>query len=276
MARFNQVATDITKMLDNYDVVSAGRLLEKFVIEDISHWYIRRIREIMKNSFSKEAKEINAVLGKVIAEAAKILAPFMPFISEMMYQEMKGAEKSIHLENWPSYTKASEGKLSQKLLKDMEAARDIVSKALEVRTKSGIRVRQPLAALKIKNEKLKLDKDILELIKGEINVKNIIFDKNIKEEIELDTTLTEELRDEGILRDLIRQIQDIRKKEGRKPNEMLEFFIATDEKGKNFIVKYAKELKKSINAKSIIIRGNLEGGYDVKIGELVFLIKSEK
>jgi len=277
MARFNQVAFEAAKMLDNYDIVSAGRLLEKFVIEDISHWYIRRIREMMKNSASKEAKEVNAVLGRVIIETAKILAPFMPFISEMMYQEMKGVKKSIHLENWPSYTKALEGKLSQKLLKDMEVARDIVSKALEARTKSGIRVRQPLAALKINppagREKIKLDKEILELIKGEVNVKNIIFDKNIKEEIELDTTLTEELRNEGILRDLIRQIQDIRKKEGRKPSEMLEFFIATDEKGKNFIVKYAKELKKSINAKSIIIRASLEGGYETKVGELNFKIK---
>ncbi|PIU99533.1 MAG: isoleucine--tRNA ligase [Candidatus Tagabacteria bacterium CG03_land_8_20_14_0_80_41_22] len=295
LARFNQVALEATKMLDNYDVVSTGRLLENFVIEDISHWYIRRIREKMKNPNSKEAKEINAVLGKVIMETAKILAPFTPFISEMMYQEMnpssprlRSARESVHLENYPVVGKTLSA-ASKKLLKDMEVTRDIVSKALEVRTKFGIRVRQPIASLKIKSQispasprqsrgraNLKNNKELLELIKGEVNVKEIIFDKNIKEEIELDTMITQELREEGILRDLIRQIQDIRKKEGRKPNEMLEFFMATDEKGKNFIVKYAKEFKKSINAKSIIVRSVLEGGYDVKVGEFVFLIKSEK
>lgn len=203
----------------------------------------------------------------------------MPFISEEIYQEMGGGkEKSIHLEDWPSYAKTSEGKPAQKLLKDMEVARDIVSKALEARTKFGIRVRQPIASLKLKSQilNLKNNKEFLELIKGEVNVKEIIFDKNIKEEVELDTTLTEELKEEGMLRDLIRQIQDIRKKEGRKPNEMLTFYMGTNIAGRNFIVKYAKEFKKSINAKSIIIRAVVDGGYEVKVGELIFSIKSEK
>ena len=78
------------------------------------------------------------------------------------------------------------------------------------------------------------------------------------------------------MRDLTRQIQDVRKKEGRKPNETLTFYMGTNIAGRDFIVKYAKEFKKSINAKSIIVRSVLEGGYEVKIGELVFLIKSEK
>jgi len=76
-----------------------------------------------------------------------------------------------------------------------------------------------------------------------------------------------------VLRDLIRQFQDIRKKEGRKPNEMLIFNILTDAKGKDFLIKYAKELKKSISAKSIIIRSSLEGGYEIKAKELNFKIK---
>ncbi len=118
-----------------------------------------------------------------------------------------------------------------------------------------------------------MDKEILELIKGEVNVKNIIFDKSLPEEIVLDTVISEELKEEGILRDLIRQIQDIRKKEGRKPSEMLTFYMGTNVSGRDFIVKYAKEFKKSINAKSIIVRAVLEGGYEAKVGEFNFKIK---
>ncbi len=95
------------------------------------------------------------------------------------------------------------------------------------------------------------------------------------EDIELDTVLTEELKEEGILRELIRQFQDIRKKESRRPNEMLVFRVATDTAGKNFIVKHAKEFKKAINAKSIIISGLVEGGREAKADNLNFRVKIE-
>ncbi len=68
-------------------------------------------------------------------------------------------------------------------------------------------------------------------------------------------------------------MQDIRKKEGLKPNQMVEFYIATDNAGKDFIVKYAKELKKSISAKSLIVRSALEGGHEIKTGEFNFKVK---
>ena len=155
----------------------------------------------------------------------------------------------------------------------METARDIASKTLELRAKAGIKVRQPLAKIKIKSEKLKGYKELLELIKKEINVKEIIFDKNIKEEMEIDATITDGLKEEGALRELIRQMQDIRKKEGLKPNQIAEFYIATDPSGRNFVVKHAKEIKKSVSAKSIIVRSGLEGGHEIKIDNFNFKIK---
>ncbi len=277
LARFNQVVSETAKFLDNYEIVPASRLLENFIIEDISRWYIRRIRDIMKNPKSlptgrqaKKAKETSAVFGYVLLNTAKLLAPFAPFISEIIYREMGGKKQSVHLEDWPTEIKNLKFKIKN-LLKDMEVARDIVTKALEARAKAGIKVRQPLGALKIKN--LKLDKEFLDLVKDEINVKNIIFDKSLPEEITLDTVISEELKEEGNLRELIRQMQDIRKKEGLKPNQMVEFYIGTDSAGRDFVVKYAKEIKKSISAKSLIVRSALEGGYEVKIGELNFKVK---
>jgi isoleucyl-tRNA synthetase len=274
LARFNQIAAEATKLLDKYEIVSAARLIESFVIDDISHWYIRRIRETMKNQKSKEAKETGIVLGYTLVNTAKLLAPFMPFISETVYRQADGKKKSVHLENWPAINQKSKIK-NQKLLKEMEMIREIVSRALELRAKAGIKVRQPIASLKIKNQKSKIknNEELLNLIRGEVNVKEIIFDQNIKDEIELDTTITEELKEEGILRELIRQMQDIRKKEGLKPGQMVDFYIATDLNGKNFLVKYAKEIKKSVNAKSLIVRLALEDGYEIKTNEFNFKVK---
>jgi isoleucyl-tRNA synthetase len=281
LARLNQIIEGATKLLDDYEIVEAARLIENFVIEDISHWYIRRIRDIMKNQKSKDAKETNATLGCILLNTVKLLAPFAPFISETVYQEMnppspklRRARKSVHLENFPVFKNLSAKE--KKLLKDMETVRDIVSKALELRAKAGIKIRQPLQSLKIKNLKLKIGDELLDLIKGEMNVKQILFDKNIKEEIELDTIITTELKEEGILRELIRRMQDIRKKEGLKPNQMAEFYIATDNAGKNFLVKYAKEIKKAVNAKSIIVRSAIEGVYEARTDNLIFKIKIGK
>ena len=107
LVRFNEIIQKATKLLDNYDVVSAGRLIENFIIEDISHWYIRRIREIIKNQESKEAKETGAVLEYILINTSKLLAPFMPFISETIYRETDGKKKSVHLENWPKKSQIS-------------------------------------------------------------------------------------------------------------------------------------------------------------------------
>ncbi len=282
IAKFSAVAGETAGLMDNYDVVLAARALENFVINDVSHWYIRRVREIMKNPVSKGAKETSAVFGDVILNTAKLLAPFIPFAAEMICREIKGENKSVHLEDFPIGKTGS--KEQKELLKNMEAARDIVSMVLEARAKAGIRVRQPLAALKISakggsasgGKNIKLNEELLDLIKGEVNIKNIFYDKNISGEMELDTILTDELKEEGLVRDLVRQMQDIRKKEGLKPPEIVVFGVAAAEKEKNFLIKCANDLKKSINAEAIIIRESIEGGYEAKVGDLNFKIKIEK
>ena len=96
----------------------------------------------------------------------------------------------------------------------MKKVRRVVSLGLEERAKAGIKVRQPLNKLKVKSEKLK-DEYII-LIKDEVNVKEVSFEEKTANEVELDTEITPELKEEGDLREIIRQIQDLRKKEGLK------------------------------------------------------------
>jgi isoleucyl-tRNA synthetase len=137
----------------------------------------------------------------------------------------------------------------------MSQARLVVNLALAERTAKSIKVKQPLASLKVKNTKSKIkgEDDFLELIKDEVNVKEIIFDAKIEKEVELDTEITEELRQEGLLREIVRSVQAQRKEQNLVPQDKIsvELFVAKEEKP---IIERNKDfLLKEFRATSIII-----------------------
>ncbi|MBI2038863.1 MAG: class I tRNA ligase family protein [Candidatus Niyogibacteria bacterium] len=147
-ARTMRTIREMAEALDAYDVTRAARALEQFVTEDISHWYIRRIRESLRLGDAKTRAQISAVFGRALLDIARLSAPFVPFIAERIYREGGGREASIHLESWPKARELREEE--KKLLEAMDEARRIVSLALEARAKAGIKIRQPLAELKVK------------------------------------------------------------------------------------------------------------------------------
>ncbi|MDP2676550.1 MAG: class I tRNA ligase family protein [bacterium] len=251
LARLQEVSISITKHLEEYEVVKAARLLEEFVGEDISRWYVRRIRDGMKIGKENERNETDAVLGFVLRATSLLAAPFAPFISEAVGRRA-GIHHSVHEETWPKYKAV--GVKERVLLEDMKEARGIVSLALQERAKAGIKVRQPLASLKLKaqSSKLKADKELQELIKGEVNIKDIVFDAHIKNSVELDTALTPELKREGSFRELVRRIQDMRKEAGLTPKDSIILHIGSDEKGKAFIDEYKKDIQTAVTAESIV------------------------
>jgi len=118
------------------------------------------------------------------------------------------------LGGWP---KAEEKLINKKLNEDMEKVREIVTLALAERAKAQIKVRQPLASLQIPNTKYKIQKELLDLIKDEVNVKEIVFGDSLK----LDTNITPELKEEGIIREIVRNIQEMRKKSNLKPRDKI-------------------------------------------------------
>ena len=267
LARLEELQKETSKSLSSYDVVKAARGLGGFVIDDVSHWYIRRIRDVMKTGLAREKSETSGVYGFVLLELSKMLAPFVPFISENIYRELGGKEKSVHLELWPSVNRKGQ---SVGVLKSMSMVREMVSKALEIRAAAGIKVRQPLFSLKIKNLKFKVGKEFLDLAKGEVNVKNIVFDPKIKNEIELDLKITPELKEEGAFRDLVRQIQDMRKKAGLSPKDKIVLGLYGDKK---FIGKFFGKLKKEVGAKDIVPEiSNPKLSSEFKANELEFKI----
>ncbi len=214
VSQFQNLCQQIIENLDKYYVVEATRLFEDFV-DDLSNWYIRRSRKRFQRPETKEIKEeASQTLYYVLLKLTKLIAPFTPFIAEELYQKLNGAEKSVHLCDYPEPDKKL---INSDLEEKMEQVREVVTQSLGLRAEAGIRVRQPLKELRIRNQELRKAKGLLDLIKDEVNVKKITFG----EEIELDTKITKELKEEGVAREVIRHIQALRKKAGLKPKDKI-------------------------------------------------------
>jgi len=171
-------------------------------------------------------------------------------LAEEIYKSVDGEKESVHLDGWPE---VGSRKSEEKLFEEMEKVRKIVSLALEARAKANIKIRQPLALLKIRNPKSEIRNkpELLNLINEEINVKKIIFDEEVAGEVELDTAITPELKEEGEFRGLLRAVQNLRKKKGLTISDVATLLVDTSADGKRFVEKFSSELKKSALLKDI-------------------------
>ena len=254
LSKTESLKKQITEGYEKYDLNEATRPIAGF-IDDLSTWYLRRSRDRFKNG-DKDAMQ---TLKYVLLELSKIIAPVMPFTAEHIYKEIgpayakasvgKGNKESVHLEDWPKVEKKL---IDEKLEEKIKQVRDICSMALQKRMEAGIKVRQPLAKIKI--TKSKLQKELLDLIKDEINVKDIEF-ADIEERVVLDTTITEELKEEGLVRDFIRSVQAKRKEMGLTPKDTIRIYYGAQPGTENFeeiIKKHTKEIKEKVVAEEII------------------------
>lgn len=247
LARLKQLVADVSEAMDNYELDKATRPFEGF-IEDLSTWYLRRSRERFKNE-GKNSEAAKATTNYVLIETAKTLAPFAPFIAEYIYQQLTTNNQqlkveSVHLEDFPMKEKITKDEVD--LLDSMVLVRKIASMTLEERAKAGIKVRQPLNQLKVKSEKLKGKEELLEILAEEVNVKEIIFDDKIQNDVELDVKITPELKNEGILRDITRVVQDLRKRAGLQPKDKISLFIEAEGGIKKVIEDNLAEFKKTV------------------------------
>lgn len=264
IARFNELIENITKDLESYKLLEPVRALRLF-IGDLSTWYLRRSRERIKEG-DIEAK---ATLYFILKNLVKLMAPFAPFSAEDIWQRLKTEEdkESVHLSSWPVKKEVNLG-----LIQKMQEVREIVTMGLQKRQEENIPVRQPLNQLRITNYELEIE--YAELIKEELNVKNIQFIKGEEKKIELDINITAELKDEGNYREFVRSVQDMRKKHKLNPNDIIDIKIYTSEEGQDFINKWKKEIFKVAGLKNLFIEKN--NGDEIKIDKLIFNIKIEK
>lgn len=238
---------EMTSSLEAYELLSPTRALRDFV-DDLSTWYLRRSRERIKNG-EENAK---TTLYYVLKQLTKLLAPFAPFISEEIYQKLKLDEdpESVHLTSWPKedslFSKILGEKKDPQILTQMIQVRKIVSLALEARSRSGLKIRQPLSKLSVKES---IPTEYIELILDEVNVKEVVSDPKLKDELELDTKLTPELIEEGQVRDEIRYLQELRKERGLLPGEAMDFNPEADKK--EFYAKHLVTLQKATNIRIV-------------------------
>jgi isoleucyl-tRNA synthetase len=229
LSRLSELISGGTKSLEQFQVFESARPIRDFV-SDFSTWYVRRSRDRFKSENQTEKNEALGTTGFVLLELMKYMAPFTPFFAEEIYQKIKILDEpeSVHLCDWPKA-----GEVDSVLLDNMQKVREVVTKALELRQKAGHKVRQPLGELRITNIELRNKPELIELVRDEVNVKKVEFADT--GEMFLDTNLTEELKTEGIARDIIRAIQDARKTEKLSPSDQIKLVVcAGDEIKKVF------------------------------------------
>ncbi len=204
LTRLDQAITLTTKSLERFDTTTSTKTLEEY-INDLSTWYIRR---------SRDRAESLPVLYHCLTTLTLLCAPFIPFLTETIYQQLLGNSQynvhdSVHLQSWPQPST----KVDTTLITAMNQARTYSQLIHGQRQLAGIKIRQPLATATIFTS-LNLNQEFLDIIKEETNVKKIdIVSKTGEIEVKLDTTITDELRQEGEYRDLVRSIQVMRKEQ---------------------------------------------------------------
>ena len=248
LSRLNSLNKEVSKGMNEYDLLKATRPIEKF-ISDLSTWYLRRSRERFKSNEKK--KEASQILKYVLFNLSQILAPFIPFFSEQIYQNLKNEKdlESVHLCDYPE---VNEVLINKTLEQEMEEIREIASMVLAERAQVGIKVRQPLNELKIKDYKLKGKEELLSILKNEVNIKQVVFDDKLEKEIEIDTEITKELKEEGIMRDCFRQIQIIRQKSGLFSSDEIIVCFQGEGSIMELLKKNEKQMKKGLRIKEII------------------------
>jgi len=229
VAKLNVLNKEVTERMKEYDLVRATRPLGEF-INELSTWYLRRSR----GRFKEGDRDGIETLGYVLLEFSKLAAPFIPFTAESIYRKICNNKESVHLEDWSEFNKKA---IDEKLLSEMQLVRQIVEQGLACRAQEAIKIRQPLSSYATSLTK-KLDKDLVKIILEELNVKELILGSEEK----LDTEITVELKQEGISRELIRHINQLRKESGLT----IEDKIILYQQGLNEIFdKFGEDIKKA-------------------------------
>ena len=335
LSRANSLIKGVDKELDGFDPTRAGRLIDAFVNDDLSNWYVRLNRKrFWGKDMSDDKRSAYETLYTCLMTVAKLLAPFAPFYADRLYCDLGGEKESVHLDLFPV---ADESLIDQDLEARMEMAQTITSMTLALRRKVNIKVRQPLQQIMIpavSEEQKQHIEAVKELIKTEVNVKDLVFvegqgvlvkkvkcnfrtmgkkfgklmkgiaaavaeltqeqiaeldtvgklpltvaGENViieKEDVEiisedipgwlvanegnltvaLEVELTDELRREGMARELINRIQNIRKETGLEITDHINVVIAPNDQTDAAIQSFGEYIKTQVLANAITIADN--------------------
>ena len=271
LSRLNSVIKETTESLENYKIERGINPIIEFVSNDFSRTYIKMIRD-------REDKNVKNIIGEVLDKVSRLTAPYAPNISDVIYSSFD--KKSVHLSSWPKYDKK---KINVELEAKFKTTLQIIEKGLAERDKSGIGLKWPLQKVTVFIKGGENIKGLGEIIKSQLNVKEIELKSPASKEtelvVELDTTLTEELESEGYARNISRQVQSVRKKLGLIKDNHIELVITCDNELVLWLDEYRNFLKDRTNSKKVEIlesfsgKGFTEDKFKVKDKEIKVYIK---
>jgi isoleucyl-tRNA synthetase len=226
LAELAATKQEVEKALEGYDPTTSSRRLEAFIL-DLSKWYVRRSRRrFWKSESDSDKKSAYQTMYQVLVTFSQLLAPFAPFVSEAIYTNLAGQRKgwpeSVHLSDWPP---SPQEWVDEALRKEMTRVRRLVEAGHAARNAAGIKVRQPLRAAVIAEARLQPELEAILL--EELNLKTVSY-KGEGGGVTLDTVITEELKLEGLARDLVRKIQELRKQSGFAVEDRIRVFYEGD------------------------------------------------
>ncbi|OGE84017.1 MAG: hypothetical protein A3B10_04110 [Candidatus Doudnabacteria bacterium RIFCSPLOWO2_01_FULL_44_21] len=207
VAKTQELVNQITENLDSYNTVKATRAIEDY-INELSTWYLRRSR-------GRKDDEFFATLRYCLLAVSKVIAPIMPYIAELIYQNLNRKTEilSVHLAAWPETKKLT--KDDQELLVNMQTVQNLVEQGHSLRKAANIKLRQPLKTF-VYHFQRRLGKVFEEILADELNVKEVGYGRELK----FDQKITAELKKEGLARELERTIQGMRKTKGFKVGQL--------------------------------------------------------
>jgi len=264
VSRMHQLTAEVSKHMDVYDIPNAMKPILPF-IEDASNWYVRRSRRrFWKSGDDTDKNNAYRTLHYVLAQLAQVLAPFTPFLAEELYQKLTNGE-SVHLLDWPKV-----GHINELVVQDMETVREYVNTGLRIRAKERLKVRQPLASVTVPTlGKFVSFEDILT---EELNVKTV----KAGLELVLDLEVTPDLRREGLMREVVRHVQNARKQAGLNVDDRIDLSLITDDKD---LQKAIDEYRGTIAAETLAeVMGTKEYAYsvDLKVEGIALKVSLQK
>ena len=265
ISRLHQLKVAITINMEAYNIPDALSGVLPFV-DDVSNWFVRRSRRrFWKSDDDSDKNDAYTTLYTVLEQMALILAPFTPFLAEELWQNLVG-EGSVHLQDWPGGVSVDEDVLNK-----MFMAREVIKEGLAQRMNKSeveeqIKVRQPLSELRYGGEKL--DEFYENMIADEVNVKKVIHDGD---KVLLNKELTQELRDEGFVRELVRFVQAARRQAGLNVDDRIKLGLSEEVFGE-----FREMLMGEVLAEELVVGGNYDYDEIVNVEGLSITISLEK
>ena len=276
VSRLHQLITEVERGLNNYNLQDATKPILPF-LDNASNWYVRRSRRrFWKSEDDGDKNDAYRTLHYVLVRLSYMLAPFTPFLAEELYHNLTGDNESIHLKDW-----LPAGEIDNSMLRDMNALRTAVNDGLSKRASEGIKVRQPLASVKLINTisqdtPVEVAQFLIDIAKDELNVKSVEIVTDSESEsaqpsVVYDLTITPELKREGLMREIVRHVQSARKQAGLQIDDRIVLSISSDDSEiSQAIDAFADVIKSETLAVELNSVVNESEKYDAKIeGKLV-------